>query len=222
MKRSWLPPFARQVHSGRRSRPWRVPPGLWSMPEEDLSLLRESLRNFEQYRDVAVLELGSGHSTEQIALQLDSMNLEEWSLDCIETSLDYCTDFHVETFKSISSKIHLHHVPLRWSQNRDGVGFDRAAFSRATRLNAPYDFVLVDSPPDIVGENARLRAIEAAILLMHTKSVMFVHDVNRNEERYAVEVIRSKFLCVDVVRSRAGVAICRYPVGPTTKRMRIG
>jgi protein-L-isoaspartate O-methyltransferase len=184
-------------------------PGAYAIGWDDVLVLSNELDRYVQHEKITYLEIGSGFSTVAIAKlaankfkKIQIFSLEQDSKWIEKTKLDLHKN--LINFKNLEQNIEILKIDYDLRSLKETV--------KNLKSNAPFDIIFVDAPPDIVMPNSRKKVIDIFIELLSSKGTLIIHDTNRNDEMYAYESIRRKFLSSVRFETKKGISILRFPI----------
>jgi hypothetical protein len=183
--------------------------GGWAIGLDDVEVINTEVDRFLQFGKLSILEFGGGASTLVFIIKtLDSsLNLtlhtveenQDWiiKLQEIITLAPVPLDEAGIEFKLMKSEYH----------TDNGVAIEPL---RGELLNQ-YDIILIDSPPDTIVDDGRLKTAEQCFSLLKERGCMLIHDTHRIMELFAVKRLYSKFYDLDLLDTCKGMGILRFP-----------
>ena len=181
-------------------------PGMWAIGLDDVEILYKEMKRYEQQGSISYLELGSGFST-IVASSIASKLFTSKKILSLEASSDWIEHTRKELDKLAESR-----------GEEAGVVFFKIdedykniqSVLERLRQQKPFDIILVDSPPDTIMPDARLKVINHIFDLLGEKSTLILHDTNRTDEFFAYNKIKNRFYSSSTYDTEKGIAVMRY------------
>lgn len=183
-------------------------PGDWAIGWDDVVVLDDEINRYRQHGNINYLEIGSGFSTVAVA-KLLAKKFDKAKIVSLESDLAWIESTRREIHRNLSehelAKVDIEFKHICYDLFRLGDILEE------TLSVSLFDIIFVDAPPDITMPNARQKVIELLFNRLAAKSTLIIHDTQRNDEMYAFEVARHKFLSSEFIKTRKGISILRFP-----------
>jgi predicted O-methyltransferase YrrM len=178
----------------------------WAIEDDDILVLENEIEMYRQHGKISVLEIGSGASTLVIFRKACSM-VNEFVIHSIEQSKEWQNRM-LSLISSIEEKEKASNISIFHAEYCLNNGFCLEELN----LSDQYDIIFIDAPPDTSVPDGRLKIVRSLINKLNPKGSIIIHDVSRNMENYAFHIIKEKFIYSEIIPTKKGVGILRYPV----------
>lgn len=183
--------------------------GGWAIGLDDVQVINGEIERFLQFGNLSILEIGSGASTVGIIIK---------ALDCRLNAVIHSIEENSGWIEKLQETISFAPTPLGQAGIEFGLfkseykiesGVDLESL-RANLLKQ-YDIILIDSPPDNIVDDGRLKTAEQCLSLLKERGCMLIHDTNRIMELYAMKRLSDRFYDANLLNTCKGIGILRFP-----------
>lgn len=183
--------------------------GAWAVGRDDIDVINQELRRFEQYKSISFLEVGGGASTIAIILKALQLNMKI-SVDTLEESATW-TEIITKIIRVCQEKLSQEQLDFRICPVEYCQGIGVKLQDKHMILKNKYDIIFIDSPPDTSVDNGRLYVALEYFELLAERGVMIIHDTQRNMEMYAFKKLQGLFLDSQLISTHKGIGVLRFP-----------
>lgn len=181
-------------------------PGAWAIGWDDVGVLYQEMKRYEQHGTISYLELGSGFSTIVVSAIANKM----FNLIKIY-SLEADSDWLEHTKKQINSLITLGGGGgVEFFQLSEDYKNIQSVLENISK-EGTFDIIFIDAPPDTLMPDARLKVLNYIFDLLGEKSTLILHDAKRTDEYFAYNKFKERFYSSTLYDTEKGIAVMRHP-----------
>ena len=183
--------------------------GAWAVGRDDIDVINQELKRFEQYQRISFLEVGGGASTIAIILKALQLNMKI-CIDTLEESATW-TEMIMKIIRVCQERLSKEQLDFRIHPVEYCPGKGVKLQDKLDTLKNKYEIIFIDSPPDTSVNNGRLYVALEYFELLTERGVMIIHDTQRNMEMYAFKKLQDLFLDSQLISTQKGISVLRFP-----------
>ncbi|MCS5704689.1 class I SAM-dependent methyltransferase [Synechococcus sp. FGCU-3] len=186
--------------------------GGWAIGEDDVEIIEREVERYLQCAHISILEFGSGASTLVFLRYLVSHSLPG-DITSVECDPQWINRVESCASKILANKQGSVKLSIVAGEYNEQSGLICPSIENGEDLSKKYDIIFIDSPPDNIVEDGRLKLSSRITKLLDKRGTLLIHDTSRSMELYAFKKLSSYYLDAELCYTGKGMGILRFPTG---------